>query len=153
MSICYIIMTVSWLRRLAAGRRLGFASGLIHVRFVVSNVAWDRFFSKFFGAPVNIIPPCLYIIFIIREINDIPVCKSNSYTCQKNPLHRCISCEISGSSGGEYDDNSILGYRAVNSPPWWWRQYATAKHRSTSTTVHGAISQKVVIFIVLLRRK
>jgi hypothetical protein len=31
---------------------------------------------------------------------------------------------------------------------WWWRQYAPLKRRSTSTRVHGAISQRVVIFIV-----
>jgi hypothetical protein len=29
---------------------------------------------------------------------------------------------------------------------WWWRQYAPLKRRSTSTTLQGAIFQKVVIF-------
>jgi hypothetical protein len=32
------------------------------------------------------------------------------------------------------------------SSPWWWRQYAALKHRSASTWLHGATSQKTVNF-------
>jgi hypothetical protein len=36
------------------------------------------------------------------------------------------------------DDDSSL---------WWWMQYEPLKRRSTSTRLHGAISQKAVIFL------
>jgi hypothetical protein len=36
------------------------------------------------------------------------------------------------------------------SSPWWWRQYATLKCWSTSTILHGTISQKAVIFTFLV---
>jgi hypothetical protein len=32
--------------------------------------------------------------------------------------------------------------------PWWWRQYAPLKRRSTSTRLHGAIFQKTIIFML-----
>jgi hypothetical protein len=31
--------------------------------------------------------------------------------------------------------------------PWWWRQCASLKRRYTSTRLHGAVSQKGVVFI------
>jgi hypothetical protein len=31
--------------------------------------------------------------------------------------------------------------------PWWWRQYAPLKSRSTSTWLHGTTSQKTLNFI------
>jgi hypothetical protein len=36
------------------------------------------------------------------------------------------------------------GWR-VTHPPWWWRRKSPLKRRSTSTRLHGAISQKAVI--------
>jgi hypothetical protein len=30
---------------------------------------------------------------------------------------------------------------------WWWRQYASLKYRSTPTRLHGATSQKTLIFM------
>jgi len=33
-------------------------------------------------------------------------------------------------------------YALIVGSPWWWRQYTSLKRRSTSTTLHGAISQK-----------
>jgi hypothetical protein len=44
-------------------------------------------------------------------------------------------CEISSSHGGEYD---------VQTHPWWWRQYARLKRRST-IILHGSISQKTIL--------
>jgi hypothetical protein len=32
--------------------------------------------------------------------------------------------------------------RGAYSSPWWWRQYASVKRRSTSTRLHGDVSQK-----------
>jgi hypothetical protein len=73
------------------------------------------------------------------------------------------SWEISSSNGGEYEDDSFLGYSAVlsawsrpafqrfvviPSSPWWRKQYASLKRRSTSTRLHSAVSQKAVIFIL-----
>jgi hypothetical protein len=31
---------------------------------------------------------------------------------------------------------------------WWWRQYAPLKRRSISTRLHGAMSQKAVIYVL-----
>jgi hypothetical protein len=36
--------------------------------------------------------------------------------------------------------------RSFRSSPWWWRQYAPLKSWSTSTWLHGAISQKTLNF-------
>jgi hypothetical protein len=38
-------------------------------------------------------------------------------------------------------------FRCDDSSPWWWRQYASLKRRCTPTRLHGAVSQKVLIFI------
>jgi hypothetical protein len=57
--------------------------------------------------------------------------------------------EISVSDDGEYEDDSLLGYTALQSHisrPTFRRQYAPLKRLSTSATLHGAISQKAVIF-------
>jgi hypothetical protein len=35
-----------------------------------------------------------------------------------------------------------------HSSPWWWRQYAPLKYRSTSTWPHGATSQKTLNFML-----
>jgi hypothetical protein len=35
---------------------------------------------------------------------------------------------------------------AAYSMPWWWRKYVRLKFRSTSSRLHGATSQKAVIF-------
>jgi hypothetical protein len=43
-------------------------------------------------------------------------------------------CEISSSHGGEYH-------------PWWWRQYAPLKRRST-IILHGSITHKTTLNIV-----
>jgi hypothetical protein len=52
--------------------------------------------------------------------------------------------EISSSHGGEYDVQScLLGY----THPWWWRQYAPLKRRST-IILHGSISQKTTLNIM-----
>jgi hypothetical protein len=65
--------------------------------------------------------------------------------------------DISGSHGGEYEDISLMErctvqfgrYRSTfKRRGWWWRQYAPLKCRSTSTRLHGAISQNVDIFIL-----
>jgi hypothetical protein len=71
------------------------------------------------------------------------------------------TCEISCSHCGKYEDGSFLGYGEVWSrwsrPTFqrcglhpssgrWRRQYAPLKRRSTSTRLHGSISQKAVIF-------
>jgi hypothetical protein len=50
------------------------------------------------------------------------------------------TCEISSSHGGEYDVQSCL-------PPWWWRQYAPLKRRST-IILHSSISQKTTLNII-----
>jgi hypothetical protein len=50
-------LSVPWLTSLVAGlslRRTGFVPRSIHVGFMVDKVAWDRYFSEFFGFPVNI---------------------------------------------------------------------------------------------------
>jgi hypothetical protein len=36
--------------------------------------------------------------------------------------------------------------------PWWWRQYAPLKYRSTSMRLHGAMSQMAVIFVLTTMR-
>jgi hypothetical protein len=61
------------------------------------------------------------------------------------------------------EDYNLLGYCAVSShrswltfqkcvlspsSPWWWRLYAPVKSRAASTRLHGAISEKVVSFIL-----
>jgi hypothetical protein len=54
-------------------------------------------------------------------------------------------CEISSSHGGEYDVQScLLGCTAVMSNPWWWRQYAPQKRRST-INLHGSTTQKTAL--------
>jgi hypothetical protein len=74
-----------------------------------------------------------------------------------------LPSKISGSHGGEYEDDFHLGYSALKSywyrptfqrwwPRWWLRQYASLKQRST-TRIQGAISQKAVIFTASLTRK
>jgi hypothetical protein len=45
-----------------------------------------------------------------------------------------LLCEISSSHGSEYDD------------PWWWRQYAPLKRRST-INLHGSTTQKTALNI------
>jgi hypothetical protein len=45
-------------------------------------------------------------------------------------------CEISSFHGGEYDVQS--------DHPWWWRQYAPLKRRST-IILHGSTSQKTIL--------
>jgi hypothetical protein len=53
-----------WLKRLVAGlslRRPGFASGSIHVGFVVDKVALGNFSPSTSVYPANIIPPLLHI--------------------------------------------------------------------------------------------
>jgi hypothetical protein len=40
-----------------------------------------------------------------------------------------------------YTDVCVL---SPSSKRWWWRQYAPLKRRSTSTRLHGAVSQKAV---------
>jgi hypothetical protein len=50
-----------------------------------------------------------------------------------------LCCEISSSHGGEYDVQSFH--------PWWWRQYAPLKRRST-ITLHDSISQKITLNII-----
>jgi hypothetical protein len=37
-------------------------------------------------------------------------------------------------------------HRRFNSLPWWWRQYAPLKRRSSSARLHGAVFHKAVIF-------
>jgi hypothetical protein len=71
--------------------------------------------------------------------------------------------KISGSHGGEYEDDIHLGNSALKSywyrptfqrwwSRWWLRQYASLKQRST-TRIQGAVSQKAVIFTASLTRK
>jgi hypothetical protein len=43
------------------------------------------------------------------------------------------------------DDDGLLEYR--DSSPWWRKQYASLKRRSTSTGLRGAVSQKSVTLI------
>jgi hypothetical protein len=51
-------------------------------------------------------------------------------------------------TGGEnWSRSKRLPVPPVDSSPWWWRQYAPPKRRSTTTILHGAISQKVIIFL------
>jgi hypothetical protein len=59
-----------------------------------------------------------------------------------------ISCEISCSHGGEYEvQNCLLGC-IVMSHLWWWRQHAPLKRRST-IILHGSISQKTTLNVIL----
>jgi hypothetical protein len=37
-------------------------------------------------------------------------------------------------------------YCWIHLSPWWWRQYAPLKRRSTPTRLHGVVSQKAFIF-------
>jgi hypothetical protein len=50
------------------------------------------------------------------------------------------------------EDRHLLTRRRENlksrSSLWWWRQYSPLKRRSISTELHGATSQKTVIFIL-----
>jgi hypothetical protein len=39
----------------------------------------------------------------------------------------------------------IADSKFVELSPWWWRQYAPLKRRSTSTRLHGAMSHKAVV--------
>jgi hypothetical protein len=55
-----------------------------------------------------------------------------------------LVCEVSGSHGGEYESDSFLGHS-----PGRLRQYARLKRRSTSTKLHGTMSQNVVILVFL----
>jgi hypothetical protein len=57
-------VVTAWLRSLVAGlspRRPGFATGSIHVGFVVDKVALGRFSPSSSVSPANIIPPLLHI--------------------------------------------------------------------------------------------
>jgi hypothetical protein len=42
----------------------------------------------------------------------------------------------------------VVTLKLTNVSPWWWRQYAPLKRRSTSTWLHSATSQKTVNFIL-----
>jgi hypothetical protein len=53
--------------------------------------------------------------------------------------------EISQAVGKGFDI-FIRFLNAAYSSPWWWRQYARLKRRSTSR-LHGAVSQKAVILM------
>jgi hypothetical protein len=57
------------------------------------------------------------------------------------------TCEISSSHGGEYDVQSCLLGHTDTTHPWWWRQYAPLKRRSTFI-LHGSISQKTTLNII-----
>jgi hypothetical protein len=48
----------------------------------------------------------------------------------------------------------LIGYlqllsHSAYSWPWWWKWYAPLKRRYTSTTIHGAVFQKAVTFLIL----
>jgi hypothetical protein len=43
-------------------------------------------------------------------------------------------------------------FSSLHSSPWWWRQYAPLKCRSTSTWLHGSTSQKTLNFILAAMR-
>jgi hypothetical protein len=57
-------------------------------------------------------------------------------------------CEVSGSQGGEYEDYSLLGYGALTIA-LMMEAVRPSNCRSTSTTLHGPISQKALIFMFL----
>jgi hypothetical protein len=83
-------------------------------------------------------------------------CLQNYFTPNGNSF---CWCEILGSHGGEYENDSFLRCSAVKScwsrptfqrcvipsSPWRWRQYAPNWRR-----LHGATSQKAVIWIMLI---
>jgi hypothetical protein len=60
-----------------------------------------------------------------------------------------IMREISGSHGGEYEDDSFLGNRPEST--WWWTQNAPLKSRSTPTRLHGAVSKSAATYVIKLR--
>jgi hypothetical protein len=91
--------------------------------------------------------------------------KSTQYDLQQE----ATVCEISGSQGGECEDERVfwdiascslrverrcrgaycLPSSGWSSPPWsrrqspwWWRKYARLKRRSTPTRLHGALSRR-----------
>jgi hypothetical protein len=43
-------------------------------------------------------------------------------------------------------DACCLRYQGYESSPWWWREKAPLKRRSTSIRLHGATTQKAAIF-------
>jgi hypothetical protein len=49
---------------------------------------------------------------------------------------------------GSRDRQTFQGCVLPPSLPWWWRQYAPLKLWSALTRLHGAISQKAIIFIL-----
>jgi hypothetical protein len=74
---------------------------------------------------------------------------------------------ISISHVGDYEDDIFLQYCSIQSRRsrpklqwclfrpspvwfWWWRQQGPQKHQSTSTRLHGALSQKAVVFTLML---
>jgi hypothetical protein len=67
-----------------------------------------------------------------------------------------ISCDIWYSQGSEDGDIVLLlGYDSVQTrwrSPWWRKRHAPLKRRSTSTRLHDAVFQKVVIFIHVVVR-
>jgi hypothetical protein len=54
----------------------------------------------------------------------------------------CSHTEVDQCFRGAY----CLRWMVNESSPWWWRQYAPLKCRSTSTWLHGATSQKTLNF-------
>jgi hypothetical protein len=63
-----------WLRQLVTSLPLQ-RPGSIHV---VDKMHWDRFFSEFFGFPINIIPPWLSILLYHKGKNNRPICGCTS---------------------------------------------------------------------------
>jgi len=71
-------------------------------------------------------------------------------------FQRCVLPPSSGRRSSVYVNESTFHSAAIlseddslsNCRPWWWRQYAPLKRRSTSMRLHGAESQKDVTFIL-----
>jgi hypothetical protein len=84
-------LAVPWLRCLVANltpQRPGFARGSVYEEFEVGKVAWDRFFSEFFGFPCQYHSTearCSYIIWMMikRPIGGCST-ETQSYTIDMN---------------------------------------------------------------------
>jgi hypothetical protein len=59
---------------------------------------------------------------------------------------RLISTRLHGAASLKI--HLLLGLQRCVLPPWWWRQHAPLKRRSTSIWLHGSISQKALNFIL-----
>jgi hypothetical protein len=89
-------------------------------------------------------------------------CNSNIYSTYKiNIVERFINLwdfRFSWRRVWSIESSGMYCFVVESSSPWWWRQYAPLKRRSTSTWLHGTASQKTKYFYkfvcyIIIKRK